>query len=73
MDPSEITRTSQGEMDLDGMTGRELLNRVQALLEQDPELDKQWIELFYIDTWKQEQFMRLWMRPQGHHVSSSRH
>ena len=63
----------QGVLKLEDMTALELLIHIQEVFEQNLEKDEPWIEVYYKDRFEQVQYMRLWMRPAGHHVSRSKH
>ena len=71
---SEDTETHhQGMIKLEDCTGLELMRHIQRVFEQNLDKDEPWIEVWYEDDFKQIQYMRLWMRPLGNHVSKSKH
>ena len=72
-DTDVIEQHPQGAIKLETCTGLELLRHIQNVFEQNLDKDEPWIEVWYTDNFEQTQYMRLWMRPDGHHVSRSKH
>ena len=75
-EPDEDTETQSHTkqfLALEESTGLELLRHIQRVFEQNLDKDDPWIEVYYRDEFEQVQYMRMWMRPSGHHVSRLKH
>lgn len=70
---TKVEHYSHGRMPLNKITAIEFLRNIQDVFEMSLDKEDPWVEIYYEDRFGQTQFMRLWMRPMGNHVSKSKH